>query len=187
MTVSWELTIETLTTNNLYASPFVLQPPFVIGTLSISDDIFFSGNLNYSYKSNPACFECITQIGTLDGWSMALGSRYLIFPEPSPNLNPDLQGNVSLTFDSSGDISGTIFQSTPDVTLRMTIDNNSALGSAAADYTIFGCSFDARCDYTGSWSLAPGDPVPLTASISEPNIILPFILASLFLLRRKPK
>jgi hypothetical protein len=158
--VSWDFIATSIDRDCPSCCPSCPPPhvPMVVATLTVSDAAFLRGSLSYSYVGNHNTGE-ITSIGDTDFYF----NYFFYFPLPIDPINFFVNGGaVELSFSSNGEISGSIFDSTPMSDIRMVIyDSNvddAFFGEDGGDIAVCGQSGSQTCLVDGYWQLTSALP-----------------------------
>ncbi len=167
--VSWAFT-ETSLTYALSGDPVPGFVPGVVGGLTVSNRDFLNGGVAYSF-SQPIPGDFDTS-GATD--FLFLGGSQLLLPIGIPDcLIGDRDASINLTFDSAGNISGSVQETLELADLQMNITGSVVAngdGTVATDDSDLQCP-DSQCDFTGFWTLLTALPVP------EPSSLVPLTIA----------
>ncbi|HEY1259036.1 MAG TPA: hypothetical protein VGF34_07275 [Stellaceae bacterium] len=169
-TVTWSFT-ETALTYQVSGKPVPGFVAGVAGFLSVSNEDFRKGGISYSFSSQ------MTGISEVSGdTDFSLLDANLSLPAHGPFFDHQ-DASVNLSFDKTGNISGSVVENLQFAALQMAITDNNVTGDnarVASDGTDFQCT-DRQCSYTGFWTLVT--PLP----VSEPGSAITLLAALPFL------
>ncbi|MGE0260690.1 MAG: PEP-CTERM sorting domain-containing protein [Alphaproteobacteria bacterium] len=167
--VSWNLIVTD--TARVPGSGGLYRPsllPAVGAILTVSDAVFQSGELFFSFFVNDRDTWKITIDGTTD---FSLETK-LFFTNPELPLDPAvphpslLNGNIDVMISPTGELDGAININTTMINLNLGFANNIMRDSFLASDGPFICGDFSQCTIEGHWELTSALPVPEPSTAS---------------------